>query len=185
MHFAIIFLFGLLIAPSWAGVPAVSSGGDACHCPVIPDLTALECILDFVSHVEILDKTTKTVNGTTFNEYTLKHIKIYKGGVSLPTVVLVPQGPCGLELEVNLEYLLCGVVTGDTNLYASLCLQILQVLSPLWSLVDAECLHELSLLNTVTNLVCLLLKAIIELLFGNLIPCLPGIDCLGGLTGPF
>ncbi|CAJ0921106.1 unnamed protein product, partial [Mesorhabditis belari] len=82
-----------------------------CKCPLIPDLQVLDCILDFISHVNILTKTVETVNGTQFNKYTIQHLQILKGGLELPSVVLVPMGPCGLELEVDVQYLLSGLLT--------------------------------------------------------------------------
>ncbi|CAJ0934736.1 unnamed protein product, partial [Mesorhabditis belari] len=137
-----------------------------------------------VSHVNILTKTVETVNGTKFNKYTLQHLEILKGGLELPSVVLVPMGPCGLELEANVEYLLSGVLTGESNLYSGLCLQILTgVLSPVWSLVDDSLVQQIGLLQTIQNLVCQLLEGLVEPLLGKLLVVLPGLDALGGLGG--
>ncbi|CAJ0921232.1 unnamed protein product, partial [Mesorhabditis belari] len=123
-----IFFIAFLATPLFAGsLPPVSlpsvtlptvtpkipipNVDGTCKCPLIPDLQVLDCILDFISHVNILTKTEETVNGTKFNKYTLQHLEILKGGLELPSVVLVPMGPCGLELEANVEYLLSGVLT--------------------------------------------------------------------------
>ncbi|CAJ0921153.1 unnamed protein product, partial [Mesorhabditis belari] len=122
-----IFIIAFLATPLLAGslppvsVPSVTlptvtpkipipNVNGTCKCPLIPDLQVLDCILDFISHVNILDKTVETVNGTQFNKYTIQHLQILKGGLELPSVVLVPMGPCGLELEDLVCQLLEGLI---------------------------------------------------------------------------
>ncbi|CAJ0959422.1 unnamed protein product, partial [Mesorhabditis belari] len=193
--FSKIFSILLVITPLWTSptpptgnvpvTPEINPGPttNACECPVIPDLQSLECILDWISHVNILKKETKTVNGTTFNQFSIQHLQIFKG-VDLPNVLIVPEGPCGLELEADVQYLLSGLLTGESNLYAGLCLQILNgVVSPVWTLVDEGLIVQL--LNLVGNLVCNLLEGLLGPILDELItiPSLLNGITKGGLTG--
>ncbi|CAJ0934746.1 unnamed protein product, partial [Mesorhabditis belari] len=92
----------------WINLPSLAIPDGAHHAE--SDLQVLDCILDFISHVNILTKTVETVNGTQFNKYTIQHLEILKGGLELPSVVLVPMGPCGLELEDLVCQLLEGLI---------------------------------------------------------------------------
>ncbi|CAJ0917265.1 unnamed protein product, partial [Mesorhabditis belari] len=179
-----LFAF-LLTSPLWAQVtlpitpptlPTVGLPGlsGTCDCPVVPNLNALVCVLDWVSHAKILNHTKSLINGMIVNEYTLQHITILDGAVNLPTVLIIPEGPCGLELQVGLQYLLSGLLTGNSQLYTTLCLQVLNtvandvmtLITPLWSLVPPGLANEINIIALLQDVVCLLLGDVLPILEG-------------------
>ncbi|CAJ0567493.1 unnamed protein product, partial [Mesorhabditis spiculigera] len=118
---------------------------DCLQCPnPIGDIKALACAVDWISKLRILNKTTTTIGGQTVDAYTLEHLDILKGTLEIPSLMIVPNGPCGLVLNVDAEYLISGVLAGKSALFTNLCLQILQTAEPLLDKVNQGLLGEVS-----------------------------------------
>ncbi|CAJ0572200.1 unnamed protein product, partial [Mesorhabditis spiculigera] len=81
---------------------AEQATSDCRQCPnPIGDIKALACAVDWISKLRILNKTTTTIDGETVDAYTLEHLDILKGTLEIPSLLIVPNGPCGLVLNAD------------------------------------------------------------------------------------
>ncbi|CAJ0572208.1 unnamed protein product, partial [Mesorhabditis spiculigera] len=92
---------------------AEQATSDCRQCPnPIGDIKALACAVDWISKLRILNKTTTTIDGETVDAYTLEHLDILKGTLEIPSLLIVPNGPCGLVLNADVEYLVSVFILG-------------------------------------------------------------------------
>ncbi|CAJ0916828.1 unnamed protein product, partial [Mesorhabditis belari] len=90
----------------------------------------------------------KTMNGTKVTTYQLHHLKVYRGNKTLPKLLMIPVGPCALNLQKNKDYLLSGLIAGKTQLISSECFSLQNTTTPVWNKVPK------AIKTAITKLTC-------------------------------